>query len=293
MSHPQCVLLHDVLYVGGKLEDKTKLFMSKTVTKHLVWKVCLTPTYYYSLTTYRSQLVLLGGLNTDTGQASDKLWTLSSNAGMKWSPSIIKDMPTKRWEASAVNTGNPEYIVVAGGLGVGNCILDTVEVFTGKEWCTAAVEPLPNRCSYLKWTLHEGKCYLCGGDYQGSNIYGCDLKLLLKSCEQSGVVNKAPLPLWSKFQVPLSDSNTASFGQHLISIGGKQLDTYSPDIVALSPLSQSWVHVGKLPIALRGAASIVLPTGELVVIGGDTGGRPGTRVFKATLRGEGGVTTLD
>ena len=81
-------------------------------------------------------------------------------------------------------------------------------------------------------------------------------------------------------------SSLASFGQHLISIGGK-IRGKSPDIVALSSLSQSWVDVGKLPVALDSAASIVLPTGELVVIGGNTEQYiHSAKVFKATLRGE-------
>ena len=283
MDNPQCVLLHDVLYVGGGLTplgDNSKLFMSDTVNKRLVWDVCRTPTERYALTTYHSQLVLVGGRELSTFEPSNMLWTLSSDAGMKWHPSI-QEMPTKRYGASALNTGTPEYLVVAGGMGVGGYALDTVEVFTGKEWCT--VEPLPNICSYNKCTIHGGKYYLC----PRPQAYCCDIKSILKSCEQSGI-NKAPFPVWSQFEFPLEYSSQASFGQHLISIGGITNNSYrSPYIFALSPLSQSWVHVGKLPIVLNRAASIVLPTGELVVIGGNTGGLSySASVLKATLRGE-------
>ena len=278
---PQCVLLHDVLYVGGGLipsGDNSKLFMSNTVNKRLVWDVCRTPTEFYALTTYHSQLVLVGGRDREP---SNMLWTLSSDAGMNWQPSIQK-MPTKRWGAAAMNTGTPEYLVVAGGKGVGGCALDTVEVFTGKEWCT--VDSLPQNCHYHKCIIHGGKYYLCGG-YPYNIAYCCDIKSILKSCEKFGI-NKAPV--WSQFEFPLEYSSLVSFGQHLISIGGITNYNYSsPDIVALSPLThQSWVYVGKLPIGLLTAASIVLPTGELVVIGGDHGGESSASVFKATLTGE-------
>ena len=293
MRDPQCVLLHDVLYVGGgnTHTNGPVLFMSWTVTKRLVWDVCRTPTELYALTTYHSQLVLVGGNEPSTPpKPSNMLWTLSSDAGTNWQPSI-QEMPTKRWGAAAMNTGTPEYLVVAGGVGVGVTYLDTVEVFTGKEWCT--VESLPKPCCYLKWTSHEGKYYLYGGDHRNTAIYSCDIKLLLKSCEQSGV-NKTPFPLWSQFPLPSKYSSLASFGQHLISIGGisnTSTTNRSPDILALSPLSQSWVHVGKLPIGICTTASIVLPTGELVIIGGNpntAGGKVlfSARVFKATLRGE-------
>ena len=291
MADPQCVLLHDVLYVGGGHTlpaNDAKLFISKNVTEHLVWDVCHTPTERYALTTYHSQLVLVGGREPSTLEPSNMLWKLSSDARMKWEPSI-QEMPTKRWGASAMNTETPEYLVVAGGVGVHDPQLDAVEVFTGKEWCI--VEPLPKPYVYLKWALHKGKYYLCGGYPHNNFMYYCDLKLLLKSCEQSGG-NKTPFLLWNQFQVTqLVRSAPASFGQHLISVGGvpqfSDRGRISPNIIALSPLSQKWVLVGKLPIALQSAASIVLRSGELVVLGEDTGiSRECTRVFKATLRGE-------
>ena len=284
MRHPQCVLLHDVLYVGGgdaPLEYMATIFMTKTTTEHFVWDVRPTPTNRYSLTTYHSQLVLVGGLDPYTEHASNGVWTLSTT-GMNWQQSI-PEMLTERSRPSAVNTGTPEYIVVAGGVGVGNSYLDIVEVFTGKEWCT--VEPPPKPCYYLKWTSHEGKFYLCG-DY----VYSCDSKTFLESCEQSDG-SKRPFPLWSNFQMPFELSSPTSFGQHLISIGGiTESLICCPDIVAFFPLSQSWVSIGMLPTALYSAASIVLPTGELVVLGGDTGVSHSARVFKATLRGEGDNT---
>ena len=261
-----------MLYVGA---NDAKLFISKNATTPLVWDVCHTPIERYALTTYHSQLVLVGGWKPSVLEPTNKLWTLSSDAGMNWQPSI-QEMPTKRWGASAMNTGTPEYLVVAGGVGIYDSALDKVEVFTGKKWCT--VEPLPELHFYLKWALHKGKYYLCGGYPTNSAVYCCDIKSILKSCEQSGV-NTTPFPLWSQFPVPSEFSSLVSFGQNLISIAYNS----SPDVVALSPLNQSWVHVGKLPVALDSAASIVLPTGELLVIGGIS---LYSSVLKATLRGE-------
>ena len=283
MSHLQCVLLHDVLYVGGgyiPLEDSTKLFMSNIVSERLVWDVCRTPTECYALTTYHSQLVLVGGRKPSICKQSNMLWTLSSDAEMNWQPSI-QEMPTKRYGASAMNTGTPEYLVVAGGVGDSGYLLDTVEVFTGKEWCT--IEPLPRRCSHLRCTLHEEKYYLFGGYSCGEAMYSCDIKLLLKLCEKSSV-NTMPFPLWNKSY--LDFPILASFGQHLVSIKGNNYSRHA--IVALSPLSQSWVHVGKLPIALDSVASIVLPTGELIVIGSTQK----SFIDTATIRGEGDVQLI-
>ena len=210
------MLLHDVLYVGGALsltDNKAKLFMCKTMTERLVWDVFPTPASSYSLTTYHSQLVLVGGREIFFGHVSNLLWTLSNDAGLNWQLSI-QGMPTERSAASAVNTGTPEYIVVAGGIGANFCNMNTVEVFTGEQWCT--VEPLPLADDFLRWTSHERVFYLrCGSD-NGCTVFSFDLKLLLKSCEQSD--DEIPLPLWTRFQSPLTLSSLTSFGKHLISI---------------------------------------------------------------------------
>jgi len=281
MRDAQCVILGGVLYVGGGLilpGNHAQLF--STPVHPMKWSAYSTPTGLYGLTTYHSQLVLVGGRETSTDTTTNKLWT--SDAGVDWNVSL-PPMPTARYGLSAVNTGTPECLIVAGGGGVGGGKVDTVEVLTDGEWWT--VESLPKKCYYVKSTLHNGKVYLMGGSYQGTDVYYCDVKSLLVWCQQYHVNRRSPFPLWSQFQVPNKWSSPASFGGSLLSIGG---GTNSADIVALSPLHQVWVHVGKIPVVLHSAASIVLTTGELVVIGGRIGGMYSAKVkvFKASLIGE-------
>ena len=93
--------------------------------------------------------------------------------------------------------------------------------------------------------------------------------------------------------MPNDYSSAASFGGSLVSIGGiTSGGDYSADFVALSPLNQVWVHVGKVPDALWAAGSIVLPTGDLVVIGGGIGRQRSAMVFKASLTGEDQLLSL-
>lgn len=51
------------------------------------------------------------------------------------------------------------------------------------------------------------------------------------------------------------------------------------DILSYSPHTQSWVKVGDLPVGLSSTCSIVLPTGELLVMGEGC-------AFKGSLKGE-------
>lgn len=281
----QCVLLHNKLYVGGgynkgipTLTDN-ELFESPT-DQPIKWKSHKTPTSGYALTTYRSQLVLIGGIDS-TNKVTDKVWT--SDTGTCWKSSL-PETPTKRWMSTAENIGDPECLVLAGGRGedLEARELDSVEVFTGKTWWT--VEPLPGKCSYVNSTLHDGRLYLVGGFTPDTIAYYCDVQSLIAQCREFFTISPER-PLWNEFK-PLS-SCSASFGRHLVFIGGRT-PHFSPDVVALSHLSQAQVHVGEVPIALHRTAAVVLPIGDLVVIGGATTLTDGgsARVFRTSLKGE-------
>lgn len=120
----------------------------------LNWTVCSTPTEFYALTTYHSQLVLVGGIKA--GRPTNQLWT--SHAGLDWKASLPPKRTACYW-SSAVNTGSPENLIVAGGRG-GTGNVSTVEVFTDldKQWWI--VKDLPRRCACMKCTLHDGNVYL-------------------------------------------------------------------------------------------------------------------------------------
>ena len=276
MVDAQCVILRDMLYVGGWVwsGDLCRLFVSRA--NPIRWRELRTPTSRCALATFHSQLVLIGGYEANTGRRTSKLWT--SDAGEDWKESL-PPMPTKRHSPSAVSIGTPEHLVVAGGSGDDIGQLNTVEVLTDNEWWTA--EPLPRNCCRMKSTLHNGKWYLMGGQKHDTDGYYCDVKSLLLwrklSSDQNNLwvyyVHSRPIP-----------SSLASFGEHLISIGcGSQ---HSLDIAAFSPFGERWMHVnaGQLPEKLGRVeiSSIVLQTGELVIIGeGGIG-----KVFKGSWKGE-------
>lgn len=64
--------------------------------------------------------MLLGGRNTATREDPDEVWV--SEDGTNWQQSL-PPMSERRVWATALNTGSPEYLVVAGDLG-----LHTIEV---------------------------------------------------------------------------------------------------------------------------------------------------------------------
>lgn len=124
-----------------------------------------------------------------------------------------------------------------------------------------------------------------GGVSQAADVYFCDIDSLATWCQQ--LHTKKDGLLWKHIKVTSPRSCSASFGNHLVSIGGGGNRTYSSSIVALSPLTRAWVHVGDLPMALCDATcTVIQATQNLVVIGGRTAIGRNARVYKASLRGK-------
>ena len=277
MHGAQCVLLQDKIYIGGytsSWESDASLFISSTDLNS--WSQVTTPTRYYGLTTYHSQVVLVGGREPDTDMGTNKLWTLKG--GTNWQPSL-PPMPTSRYYSSALNTGSPECLVVSGGADSGRDEVNVVEILKDNEW--SSVQPLPKACSCLKSTLHKGRLYLMGGNRQGHSVFHCKLESLLNEDHTQEMSYSSGL--WSELQIHLEFSSPSSFANQLISTGGWLSGDYSSEICAYSPHR---LHVGNLSKKLSRTSTIVLPTGELVVLGGYGAFGYSNRVFKASLKGD-------
>ncbi len=226
-----------------------------------------TPTRSSALTTYHSQLVLIGGREASSHEVTNKLWISDQDAIMNWKSSLLPPMPTRRRCSSAVTTGTPESIIVAGGVGE-HTYLDTVEALVQEQWSTC--RPLPEPCYSINSTIHNGKLYLMGGSHQGYAVFYCDVVSLILSsqCEQT-----LSSSLWNRFDACESYSIPVSMGQHLIAMGRNPINAFS------SP-TKSWIHVEDLPVVVTCSAAIVLPNGVLFMIGGN---EEGSVAFKGSL----------
>ena len=122
------------------------LFLS---TNFYSWTCIDLPYQDMSLTIYQSKLVLVGGRNPFSLEATNQL--LTSTTGQEWEPSL-PPMPTKRYQTSSVSTRSPEVSVVAGRRDSNYEALDVVEVLQGDKWLM--VDPLPAPAVRMPSTLH-------------------------------------------------------------------------------------------------------------------------------------------
>ena len=276
MRDAQAVWLGDKLYVGGGLisgsnRDAASLYIHTPTTD--TWSHIDTPVFWFVLITYHSQLMLVGGREL-VGEDKDrpitnKLWTLTEHD--QWRETL-PPMITKRHEASAVEFA--DNILVAGGEDDNGRMFKIVEVYNGHHWAEA--QCLLKPCYDMKSTVLDGHWYLMGGMGQGEGVYYASLDSLVASCRPS----EKPLPsVWKRLpDVPHDHSSTAVLGNRLIAVGGA-----SSSIHAYSPHTQSWVHVGDMPIRLSSTCTAVLPTGDLIVIGWSGTSRE-SYVHKASLK---------
>ena len=95
---------------------------------------------------------------------------------------------------------------------------------------------------------------------------------------------------WQILNVPNKRSSTVTTSSgELLAVGGITEDgSHCSSLVAYTHHTKSWLHVGDMPIGLSGTCLAILPTGEIMIIGGDAGSLSSysRRVFKGYFRGK-------
>ena len=256
MYDAQAVFLDGKLHVGGdtvgSLRDDARLYSCKPGGDGS-WTVTNTPTYNYALTTYDSHLLLVGGREYPSEQITNKIYTMIDGEFKELLP------PVKEKRSSSCAVSSESVLAVAGGFDRSRT-LSSVEVYNDGQWTSG--QPLPDACFNMKSVFHGDKWILIGGYEQGSKVYCVSLQSLVSGTEQS---------TWETLpDVPFPYSATTVFGGRILSIGGVDPNP-TTSIYAYSPDTQSWIHVGDLPKPLYSTCPIVVPSGELIVLGGGKG----------------------
>ena len=122
------VWLKDKVYVGGgrwgsgNYRDEARLYVYSPATD--TWTTLDTPVHGFALTTFHSQLVLVGGSKyvgeSMSGDITNKLWTLSEDG--QWQETLLP-MPTPCGiYPSAVSHGDHLLVISSGGYEQSLCV---------------------------------------------------------------------------------------------------------------------------------------------------------------------------
>ena len=273
----QAVLASDnsVLYLGGGGTGEV-LTGRKVLAYHHVghdaagyWEVLpeSAPVYCFAMVLYQNHLLLCGGKDGWSNKCTRQLTLLENKK--RWTRPLPA-MPTARSLACAASRGS--LVAVAGGDDDNLNRLDVVELFDGERNQWFAADPLPSPCSTMKSLVHDGRWYLTGGVGHGQTIkcvYYAELENLVSSVMHSSSTRASA---WKSLpsNLPYERSSIAVVGGHLLAVGGQHSGQSVPVVFVYLPVTGTWVHVADMPMACCRTCSVVLPSGDLLVIGGKT-----------------------
>ena len=201
-------------------------------------------------------LAVVNNLITAVGGVSGGWYTKRncSFSGGEW-VTVFPPMPTQRRLAAVISAQN--YLIAAGGVGVGVAVLSTVEVMDTNtlEWYTAASLPEPVR--NMSATLCGGRLYLLGGrdkNYSSTRaVFTCTLDSLIRSCHPPSQTppHTSEASVWQCVaDVPVGGSTCTTLNGRVLAVGG--LDSHYNPTAAVhmyNPDSDSWLVLGKMRTA--------------------------------------------
>ena len=225
------------------------------------------PKYPYqcsSLAVISGQLTAIGGCEDwrKKHTYTNKLLVLHGS----WSD-VFPPMPTQRHVTAAVTS--KEHLIVAGGSTrpySGNSV-STVEVMDTKILVWSTVASLPHPYSLTSATICGDQLYMLGGnDDKGMKkklVLTCSLTELLQSSSSSSSV-------WHRVaDAPAYLSTCASVNGQLLAVGG--CDERRKATAAIHKYNQrtnTWDHISDMPTARYLCLVAVLPTNEMMAVGG-------------------------
>ena len=263
----QSVVIGDAVYVGGG-DDAGDDRNSCTVMKLEQDQWTKLPKYtakWFAMASLANRLVLVGGRDPRNNKRTNQLSVFGSG---EWTHPY-PPMNIARHSSTAVSFNN--HIIVAGGYD-DKSLTSSVEVLdvASRRWYIA--QSLPNPLLSLKSILIGNTLYLIGGlDHTGmptKTVHHVDLNELIAKT----LSNLDTPTLWQTLQeVPLEWSAPLSIGRSLLAVGGLD-DRAKPSssIHLYQPDTRRWVKVGDLPTARYCCTCSVLPSGEVIVAGGQT-----------------------
>ena len=263
LTFPQSIVIGGAVFVAASNSHDVLRYETRSGQ----WSVLPScPVRYFGLGQLSGKLVTVGG--GDGRCAVNHVYTYVQET-QQWVKSI-PPMPTPRQWPTVITYNSS--IAVCGGSG-GDRV---VEVFNSEaaQWHTAA--PLPVACVrvYMQLTIINDTCYLGGGGLcQTRSIMCASLPSLFQSSSpHEQQTSDQQQSVWTVLpDMPLYGSALANMGGTLLALGGGESPSSPPSdafIHAYSASTKAWVKIASLSQACWGATAELLPSGEVMLIGG-------------------------
>ena len=205
-----------------------------------------------------STLKLVGGCDLSTHKTI-KTVSVYDPSQRSWKQPY-PPMNTPR-EYPAVSTYHQRLVVAGGSDGLTD--LAAVEILDTSvhhcQWLSAT--PLPVRCHRMSAAITHGTLYLLGG-MLGKQVLSVSLSALTQT-------DKPPAQWRTLPDTPLERSTAITVYGSLLAVGGSHGGQSSSAIHVYDQEKNTWNKVGDLPTERQDCACCLLPSGEILVAGGE------------------------
>ena len=226
-----------------------------------------------------SSLAVIDGLLTSVAGRSSRgptntLLSLTREGERKQWFEVFPPMPTPRSLTACITT-EKALVVIGGKAGDDLATVEAMDINT-KQWTTLC--PLPQQLRSLSGIVFEDSLYLAGGftgGYASKSVFTCSLPELWQP-ETLGSRIRRTLTgsnVWKEIShLPVAYSTLASFGGHLLAIGGKY-DSWNSttDVYRYYSHTDSWHVISQMKNKRSRCLAVTLREDQLIVVGGWTG----------------------
>ena len=231
--------------------------------------------WHFTMTELTQQLVLVGGYDEFTNRTSNTLAVYSSSE-RSWKRPYPPMKTPRSWPAVCTYH---QHLVVAGGRNDSWADLPTVEILdtstVHSQWLSAT--RLPVRCRLMSAAIVNDTLYLIGGTLQ-KQVLSVSLPVLTQTAK--------PHAQWQTLSdAPLEHSTAIAVHGFLLAVGGSHGGQRSSAIHIYNQEKNVWNKGGGLPIVRAYCACCLLPSGEILVSGGeDRNGKWTSRIDMAAVK---------
>ena len=258
MGCPQSVTVEGILYIN----DRGRYSGSDILRYDLHTEQWCEPLQYQycwsGMTVVSSQLVMVGGRDLSTYKPTSTLAAYTPSQRSWKQPYPPMNTP-REWPA--VSTYH-QHLVVAGGR-YGETDLAIVEILdmsvSHSQWLSAT--GLPVNCRRMSAAITCNTLFLLGGSL-GKKVLSVSLSALAQT-------DKLPAQWRILPDIPLEDSTAIAVHESLLAVGGSHGKQRSSAIHVYDQEKNVWNKVGNLPTERKYCACCLLPSGEILVAGGE------------------------
>ena len=266
MAWAQAVVIRGIVYVGGGVtssHDDGYLIQQYSPTDDRWSTLPPAPVYWFGMGKLNGQLVIVGG-RTRQRDVTGKVHTLNSST-QKWVESIAP-MLTARYKPTMFSL--PSCLTVVGGADQQHTKLSDVDIFMPhtSQW-HRTTSPAPSPLYNMTTTVINNKCFIA--EYGSTKIY--QLCVSLQQTTTDSANTPQVITEWTNLcDLPHKWCGLGSINGCLLAAvgGGEWRNPITTTILGFSPITNTWKTVGELPEPRQVCIIVLLPTGELLVMGG-------------------------